>query len=260
MLNELIKAIKSKKELENLDMKFVKVELNAYFLRNPKEKLALKDLNPKSKIYKKIIKEVRAKLRRSYGLFRKDKIDFNKDYQELLNTHSSTKERLKLYPTLYRRIFKITEEPKTILDLGCGINPLSFHYMNLKNVSYFAYDLSEEEVKLLNKFFNEKKIEGKAQILNLLETNKIKKLPPADLAFLFKMTDVLDKGKGHKTSEEIIKTIPSKNIVVSFPTLTISGKPMNHPRRGWIEMMCKRLNYEFKVLAFENEIFYVIKK
>jgi hypothetical protein len=260
MLNELIKAIKSKKELESLDTKFVKVELDAYFLRNPKEKLALKELNQKSKVYKKIIKEVRSKLRRSYGLFRQEKIDFSKDYQELLNTHSSTKERLKLYPTLYKRIFKITGEPKGILDLGCGINPLSFHYMNLKKVNYFAYDLSKEEIQLINKFFKEKKIEGRANVLNLLEVNKIKKLPEADLAFLFKMTDVLDKGKGHKTSEEIIKAIPSKNIVVSFPTLTISGKPMNHPRRGWMEMMCKRLNYSFKVLSFENEIFYVIKK
>ena len=74
------------------------------------------------------------------------------------------------------------------------------------------------------------------------------------------MTDVLDKGKGHKTSEEIIKAIPAKFVVVSFATLTISGKKMNYPRRGWIELMCKRLGYEFKLLEFSNELFYVVMK
>ena len=142
--------------------------------------------------------------------------------------------------------------------MGAGVNPLSYNYLKT-NLEYYAYDLSKEEVKIINRFFKEKKIKGNAKILDLLNINKIKQLPKVDLAFLFKMTDVLDKGKGHKTSEDIIKAIPTKHVVVSFPTLTISGKPMNHPRRGWIEMMCKRLNYNFKVLTFENEIFYVIK-
>jgi len=132
--------------------------------------------------------------------------------------------------------------------------------MNLNNVNYYAYDLSKEEVKILNQFFKEKKINGKAAILDLLNLNKVKKLPKADLAFLFKMTDVLDKGKGHKTSEQIIKAIPAKFIIVSFPTLTMSGKKMNHPRRGWIELMSQRLGYKFELLEFSNELFYIIEK
>ena len=268
MLTQLIKDIKQKKELTELDSKFVKEELNRYFKKEPKilKKLG-EELNPKSKEYKKVIKEVRAKLRRSYGLFRVEKeskdlkeLFKKKDYQKILATHSSTKERLSFYDLLYQKIFKITGEPKTILDLGSGINPLSFSHMNLKNVNYFAYDLSKEEVKILNQFFKDKKIKGKAGILDLLQIEKVKKLPKAEVAFLFKMTDVLDKGKGHKTSEEIIKAIPAKFVVVSFATLTISRKKMTYPRRGWIELMCKRLGYEFKLLEFSNELFYVVMK
>jgi hypothetical protein len=268
MLNDLIKEIKRKKELSELDDKFVKEELNRFFKREAKIFKKLKeDLNPKSKEYKKVVKEVRAKLRRSYGLFRVEKESKNlkeliktKDYQKILETHSSTKERLSFYNQLYKNIFRITEIPKTILDLGAGINPLSFSHMELKKVNYYAYDLSKEEVKILNQFFKDKKINGKAGILDLLNTKKVKKLPKADLAFLFKMTDVLDKGKGHKTSEEVITAIPAKFIIVSFPTLTMSGKPMNHPRRGWIELMCKRLGYKLNILEFSNEIFYVLEK
>ena len=268
MIKKLINDIKQKKELSELDDKFVKEELNRFFKREPKILKKLKEeFNQKSKEYKQTIKEVRAKLRRSYGLFRVEKETKNikeliktKDYQKILETHSSTKERLPFYDQLYHKLFKTTGKPKTILDLGAGINPLSYSYMNLKNVNYYAYDLSKEEVKIINQFFKDNKIKGKAGILDLLQIDKVKKLPKADLAFLFKMTDVLDKSKGHKTSEQIIKAIPAKFIIVSFPTLTMSGKKMNHPRRGWIELMSKRLGYNFKVLEFSNELFYVIKK
>ena len=268
MIKKLIKEIKNKKELSELDDKFVKEELNRFFKQEPKILKKLnEDYNPKSKEYKQVIKEVRAKLRRSYGLFRVEKETKNlkklvktKNYQKILETHSSTKERLPFYDQLYQKIFKITNKPKIILDLGAGINPLSYSYMNLNNVNYYAYDLSKEEVKILNQFFKEKKINGKAAILDLLNLNKVKKLPKAALAFLFKMTDVLDKGKGHKTSEQIIKAIPAKFIIVSFPTLTMSGKKMNHPRRGWIELMSQRLGYKFELLEFSNELFYIIEK
>lgn len=267
MYNQLIQEIKKKKELSELDNKFVKEELDRFFKREPKILKNLKEqTNPKAKDYKIVVKEVRAKLRRSYGLFRVEKetkklkqLAKEKKYAEILKTHSSTKERLSFYDQLYQRIFKITGKPKVILDLGAGLNPLSYGLMKTK-VEYYAYDLSKEEVKVINQFFKDKKINGKARILDLLEIEKVKKLPKADVAFLFKMTDVLDKGKGHKTSEEIIKAIPTKFVVISFPTLTMSGKPMNHPRRGWIELMCKRLGYDLKVLEFSNELFYVIKK
>ncbi|MBI2151512.1 hypothetical protein HYU21_02175 [Candidatus Woesearchaeota archaeon] len=70
----------------------------------------------------------------------------------------------------------------------------------------------------------------------------------------------MDKGHGHKNSELVIKSLSVKWIVVSFPTLTMSGKKMNFPRHKWIELMCQRLGYMFNLIEFENELFYVIKK
>ena len=71
-------------------------------------------------------------------------MDINNDtlLEQVLGFHSSTKERLRYYPRLYEQIFKITGKPQTILDLGSGINPFSFNYMNLRNCHYYAYDLS----------------------------------------------------------------------------------------------------------------------
>jgi len=279
-MKSLIQDIKKKKELSAISDKFVKDHLINYFKQNPKIKTKLeKSLNPKSAVYKKVVKEIRAKLRRVYGLFREDntkqQLELIKTLKgrnlalRILETHSSTKERLPIYEKLYHNIFQITGEPKTLLDLGSGINPFSYIFMKVKNLNYHTFDLSNHEVSLINIFFKQQSINGTAKVLDLLElkeskntkkTGASKKLPEADVAFLFKMTDALDQGKGHKTTEIILTKIPAKFVVVSFATKTMSGKKMTAPRRSWMEWLCKRVGYTYKILEFTNEIFYVIRK
>tara|TARA_Y100000310_G_scaffold323182_1_gene383206 strand:- start:328 stop:1257 length:930 start_codon:yes stop_codon:yes gene_type:complete len=269
-MSQLIDDIKKKKELSDISDKFVREELRNYLKRNFKAKKFLaSEFSPRSAYYKKIIKDVRTQLRRSYGLFRrKGKVikEFNKTANsketitEILKSHSSTRERLEFYSEIYRKIFKITKDPKMILDFGCGLNPFSYSYMRLPHLTYFAYDLATDEIKLINDYFKKSKIKGRAYALNVLQTNQIKKLPQADIAFLFKMTDVLDKGKNHKNTEEVLKAIPARFVVVSFPTVTMSGRKMNFPRRKWIELLCERLKYELNYFEVGNELFYVIGK
>ena len=223
------------------------------------------DFSTRSTYYRKIVKDVRTQLRRSYGLFRrKGKVikEFSNksDVKDIISSHSSTRERLPHYEEIYRRIFQITDQPKMILDFGCGLNPFSYNYMKLPELTYFAYDLAVDEIKLINDYFKKLYIKGKAYVFNVLQTNKVKKLPKSDIAFLFKMTDVIDKGKGHKQTEEVVKAIPARYVVISFPTFTMSGRKMNFPRRKWIEFMCERLGYKFKSFEVGNEIFYVVGK
>jgi 16S rRNA (guanine(1405)-N(7))-methyltransferase len=278
-INNLVKQIKKKKELSGLDDEFVKNQLNIYFSKNPKiVNLLNKSLNPKSAKYKQIVKDLRSILRRVYGLFRiKEQKDLRdslvkdllakknldlKLIKEILQTHSSTKERLSSYLKLYQKIWKITGKPKSIIDLGCGINPFSVPFMNLQELTYYAYDISANETSLLKQFFNyfhkqNKDFTGQSKVLDALNFSKLKKV---DICFLFKMTDVLDRGKGHKITEQVLIKIPAKHIVVSFPTETMSGKKMNFPRRKWIELLCERLGYKYKTINLVNEIFYCICK
>ena len=169
-----------------------------------------------------MIKQVRARLRKAYGLFRDNPAKRRelmekllaapaaaqkKLVDEILSTHASAKERLPVYNTLYKKIFAVTGKPRVILDLGRGINPFSFPYMGLKKCAYLAYDINEEEINILNQYFSllRRKIpyfEGRAAAADIQQMPKI---PPADICFLFKMTDVLDKNKGHKATEEMLK-------------------------------------------------------
>lgn len=266
-MQPLIDIIKQKKELKDISDDFVIDYLNKYKIQHHLKTLPT---NAKSKDFKIVVKDIRAELRKVYGLFRtRDNAKLRHElikqlntkdiHLKILETHASTTERLPIYKNLYVEIFKITKKPNTILDLGCGVNPFSIPFMNIKP-TYYAYDINKEEIITINEYFKFHKIKGHAELLDISKKTDLQKLPPADLAFLFKVSAILDQGKGHKKTEEVIDAIPAKFVVVSFPTLTMSGKPMTAPRQSWMEWLCKRRNWDYSIVEFKNEIFYVLKK
>ncbi len=282
-LSTLISDIGKKKELTSLPKYTIELTLQKIIAQNPK--FITPNLHPKSKEYKQILKLTREKLRRDYGLFRiKQTTSANittilKNYvqkpstkllQELLRSHESTKERLPIYPQLYPQIFNITGKPDSIIDLACGLNPLSIPYLkiDINRLKYHAYDISTTEIDLIKNYFNYLKNNnhafiGTANVCDLRES-----IPPpvsslfpySSIVFCFKILDIIDQGKGHTKSEQLLDSIHSKFIVVSFATRTMSGKPMTAPKRQWMEWLCNRKKWKYTILEFENELFYIIQK
>jgi len=272
-MEKIVEKVKKKKEFSKLNDDLVREKLDETLKQNPKLREFLD--RERSEGYTKIIKHTREKLHKAYGVFQiddktkvqglLDELKKTEDLHEIFSIHNmllssvvSTKERLSFYEELYSQIFAITGWPKSILDLGCGFNPMSFPFMRLEEVDYMAYDINEEDIGILNEYFKAMgdDLNGKAQLFRFEDNPKF---PRADVCFLFKVLDILDK-RGHKKSEELIKSIECKWIVASFSTNTVSGKKMKHPHRGWMNKMLDRLGYKFKILEFENEIFWVINK
>ena len=265
---QILNQVKQNKKYKTLSDELILSEIKEYLNKN----------NPK-KIIKQDIKHIRSKLHRAYSTYqttKKNKIQLllnqlkqNPESLDIINkilsSNISTKERLDDYKFIYNKIFQITDKPKSIIDLGCGLNPISFPYMNLQSLIYYAYDIDEQDIKFLNEFFNimKNKIKGKAEILNLRDFKKISNLPPSDIIFLWKIIDLIDIDN-HKPSEELINFLFNKNkakfIVASFATKTITRKQMNFPKRKWFEFMLKRNNLDFKTFQTKNEIFYIISR
>jgi len=254
MLNmELVEKIKQKKELKGLSNEIVLSALNKYLLKN---KISISNLREKEE--KVIIKEIRSELRNLTGQFQKssrDRISLlkEKSLNSLLKTHSSTEERLDFYPELKSIIGSL--KPNSILDLGCGINPIA---LASKNVEYFASDIKEDELSLIKEYFKENKIKGKTFIYDLRLFDP-KDFPKTDLTIIFKVLDVIEK-KSHFLTEKIILGIKSKNILVSFATKKLSGKPMNFPQRRWFIKILEKHGLKYKTFSYKNEIFYLIHK
>lgn len=248
-ISDLVMQIKKKKELSGLDNSIILDLIENY---SKKHKISLEFLSKSQK--KLIVKLIRAELRNYSGRFQSPlkTRSGNNSFQNLLKSNSSTKERLSYYPEISSLIKKLNV--KSILDLGCGINPLA---LAKPGIIYCAADIRNDNLELVEKFFRSEGVKGRTFIYDLRKIDD--SLPSADLCILFKVLDVLEK-KGHKLAEKIVKTLKCRYLLISFPTKTLSGKPMNHPQRGWIEKMLSRLNYEFALIKKPNEIFYLVKK
>ena len=250
---DIIKKIKQKKEFSDLPDEVVSQVLQSYFSSNPSaQKLS------HNKYQNIIIKSVRAQLRKFTGQYQSK--SFNKKLKlleqnkilELLKTHSSTKERLPFYNKIKKLISSYS--PSSILDLGCGLNPIALNPS--QSTFYYCYDIKSSDLKLIKHFFKTKKIKHKTYHKDITKVNKF---PKTDLCLIFKTLDIIDNSS-HSISTSILKKINSPIIIASFSTKTLSGKPMNSPKRHWFEKILKELNYSYKTLKFPNEIFYLIKK
>ncbi|MFW6230540.1 MAG: hypothetical protein ACOC32_00790 [Nanoarchaeota archaeon] len=274
LLDDLITKIKEKDELSAVPNEIVTDGIITVLKKD--SNLLDKLLTGKKAPFKMVLKDVRASLHRIHGSFHTDikqrdellaRYEKEKDDDiivELLKTHASTKERLEIYENLYETLFRICARPDSILDIGCGLNPLSCIFMDRpQDVFYSAYDISQPDLDMVKRFFSLYGIEGTVSILNLFKArseNIFQQVGKHNICFLFKVLEIIEQTKSHKISENIIMTAPADTVVVSFPKRTMSGNAMRYPRRGWIEQMLRRLAIPWDIIDYQNEIFYVIFK
>lgn len=259
-MESLVEEIKEKKELKLLDSDFVG-SITKEVLANRKVNLEKKSER------KKIIKEVRGILHSVYGVFKKSKfskrekllkeltgLDDIETHKKILDLHRSTTERLPYNEFVYNTIFRITGKPEKIMDLGCGLNPLSLPFMGLKKVEYNATELTRKDAEFIQSYLDKIKVTGKALPMDLVS---IDKLPNSDVCFLFKLLDTLESLKRNVT-ETILTKLNTKWAVVSFPLKTIGGrKPISKRRLVWFDRLIK--GYTYETFEIPNEIFYVIR-
>ena len=242
----IISQIQEGKNLENLELNYIENKLEQFFLRegSKRKKVELEFKNNvdkilKTKIFKEIVKEVRKEIGQVYGQFLTQ--DFKKrekflkncktkeEALEILKLHKSTRERINHYEEIYKVIFD-WYKPKYIVDLACGLNPISYQIIESQlkySPNYFASDLGILDMDFLNLFFKKFKIKGIAKNyditnLSILEDKNFQK---ADLVFLFKALDSFEEIKKN-ISKELLEKISVKNIVVSFPTKSLVSKAL----------------------------------
>jgi 16S rRNA (guanine(1405)-N(7))-methyltransferase len=176
----------------------------------------------------------------------------------ILDQHASTRERLPILEEFYRRIFGITGIPKSILDLACGLNPFSIPWMRiLPATQYFAYDLHEPRVNLINDFFakiGRPRLAEKQDIL--VDPPKIK----ADVAFFFKEAHRFEQ-RQHGCNRAFWEALNVRYLLVSLPVANLTGsRKMVEGQRILVERTIKDLPWTVHELLFDSEIVFCIDK
>jgi 16S rRNA (guanine(1405)-N(7))-methyltransferase len=71
----------------------------------------------------------------------------------LLRSHISTKERYPHYPAFYDTLFSRIDPPSSVLDLGCGLHPLSFPFGGQAGGgTYVAVDRQKDVTAILRRY------------------------------------------------------------------------------------------------------------
>jgi 16S rRNA (guanine(1405)-N(7))-methyltransferase len=178
--------------------------------------------------------------------------------KEILLRHISTSERLPLVDSLYQKLFSITGQPASILDLACGLNPLTFPWMDLPTTThYYAYDILQPRIALINHFFNTQGMLPLAEIRDILiDPPSI----PADVAFIWKEIHRFEQRK-KDSSYHLYTALHVKFIIVSLPAQSIhSQHDFTQSYRSLFHKTLHGLQWPVSEIQIGQEMFFIIQK
>lgn len=178
----------------------------------------------------------------------------------ILRLQTSTNERIPILDSFYSRIFAVTGKPETIAEPACGLNSLTYFWME-QPVTYTGFDVDQEQINFINAVFKLANVNGHASVTlgDILELSSCGNA--CDMTLLLKVFPLLEhQQKG--CSLDIIKKIESRDVVISYPTRSISGKNkgMEEFYSNQFEAMVSSESWDVKKLMFESELVFCVRK
>jgi 16S rRNA (guanine(1405)-N(7))-methyltransferase len=177
----------------------------------------------------------------------------------ILRQHASTNERISYLEDFYRSIFFYVPKFTSILDLACGLNPLTIPWMDLdQHCQYHAWDVNSGMVDFLKeagKYFDIDLSVKSVDIFSVVD------FPETNMVFLLKALPCLEQvQKGISTT--LLKRITAPNVIVSFPSKSLGGlsKGMPHHYDDLMQKWIADLSWSSQVITFPDEIVYVLSK
>lgn len=139
----------------------------------------------------------------------------------ILRQHASTRERLPFLAEFYTTIFAGLPPIHSLLDLACGLNPLTIPWMPLAPAaSYAACDVDGEEIAFLQQALPILGVRGEATVCNLLE---LCPLPPVDVILLLKALPCLEQ-IDKEISTRLVAAMQAPVIIISYPAQSLGGR------------------------------------
>lgn len=221
---------------------------------------------------KKLEKQVKNKLHQISGSFDESgKIFKHLDFagalssnliRSVLETHSSTRERMPFLEEFYSDLFKVTGNLISVLDIGCGLNPLALLVVHSSIATYTGVEINGTLVKINNFVLQKAQKKNRFNILhnNVFDSSILK--PRYDLVLLFKMMQVLDLIENNG-GEKVIGSLDSRYFALSFPILSLSGKQvgMKNFYQNYLEKLSKKQNLKtIFYKEYKNEVLYVLER
>ena len=177
----------------------------------------------------------------------------------VMGKHASTRERLPFLKEFYAQIFSYFPPPSAVLDVACGLNPLSIPWMPLApGTRYLACDIYTDMVAFVGEFLKLLPVEGQTKACDVIATPPD---TPVDLAMVLKTIPCLeqvDKNAGPR----LLDGLNARYLVLSFPAKSLGGrsKGMVDNYQARFEELAKGRDWNVLArLEFATELVFVVK-
>jgi 16S rRNA (guanine(1405)-N(7))-methyltransferase len=177
---------------------------------------------------------------------------------QILSQHASTRERVSYLKDFYQQLFNLIGKPGSILDLACGLNPISLPWMELPmETEYHAYDIHTPRVKFINQFLILAGRQPLAEVRDILVN------PPAlkaDVVFFFKEAHRLEqRRKG--ANRDLWQSLNVNMLLVSLPINSLNGQhDLSGQMRRLVENAIRGLSWSSQEIIIGNELVFCIHK
>jgi 16S rRNA (guanine(1405)-N(7))-methyltransferase len=237
--------------------------------------VAMRELAAHRRI-KDAIKETKNKLHQIGGSFLEPKMDYSQWLAELteaasdptalratclrvLRHHASTRERLGMLDRFYADVFALLPPIESVLDLACGLNPLTRPWMPLAaNATYLACDIYADMVAFAGQFLALTNTPNRTWVCDLVTSPPTE---PADLVLALKLLPVLEQiEKG--SALRLLKALNTAFVLVSFPAQSLGGRSKGMPEHyeRMLRTMVAEEPWQLTRLSFASELAFLIRK
>ena len=150
-----------------------------------------------------------------------DPAAFRAARRAVMTSHASTRERLPALDGFYRELLGPLAPVRSVLDLGCGLNPLAIPEMPLApGAEYVACDVDLDLLRFLSAWLPLAGVSGRAVPCNLARSCPEDEVDVALALKLLPPLEQIERGAGLR----LLRSVRARAIVVSFPGQSLSGR------------------------------------
>lgn len=178
---------------------------------------------------------------------------------KVMERHASTRERLPFVKEFYAGLFSPLPPVHSILDVACGLNPLSIPWMPLTPATYYqACDIYADMVEFVGEYMKLLPVDGQVEVCDVVAQ------PPAeafDLALILKAIPCLEQ-IDKQAGARLLDGLNARYLAISFPAKSLGGRS-----KGMLETYETRFEElaagrDWNVLArleFATELLFVVR-
>lgn len=188
-----------------------------------------------------------------------DEEDYLSACKEIMQHHSSTRERLPILSEFYVQALRPIAPVRSVLDVACGLNPLSIPWMPIEpGAEYWAYDVYEDMIAFLGEVM---KLSGVVAHACCQDVTRLRPKAPVDLALMLKVVPCLDQ-LDRSAASRLLDTIDAHHFLISFPVRSLGGraKGMVATYEARMERLLAGRSWQVRQVELATELAFLVSR